>query len=86
MPPSWGRPARGEPIAVRARIVTSLAAGAAVVVSLGLAAPNPASASPDLAEVSPYLAKQLTSLTGKTTVLVHGATLADATRAVSATG
>ena len=71
---------------MRPRILTSLAAGAAVVISLGLAAPNPASAAPEAAGVSPYLAKQLTSLTGKTTVLVHGATLADATKAVSATG
>ena len=67
-------------------ILTSLAAGAAVLIALGLAAPNPASASPDQARVSPYLAKQLTSLTGKTTVLVHGTTLTDANRAVSATG
>ena len=71
---------------MRARILTTLAAGAAAVVALGLAAPTPASASPELAAVSPYLSKQLTSLTGKTTVLVHGATLADATRAVSAAG
>ncbi len=71
---------------MRARILTTLAAGAAAVVALGLAAPNPASASPDLAAVSPYLSKQLTSLSGKTTVLVHGATLADATRAVTAAG
>ena len=41
---------------------------------------------PRQAAVSPYLAKQLTSLTGKTTVLVHGATLADANRAVTAAG
>ena len=67
-------------------IITSLAAGTAAVIALVLAAPNPASASPDQARVSPYLSKQLTSLTGKTTVLVHGATLTDANRAVSATG
>jgi serine protease AprX len=71
---------------VRPRILTSLAAGAAAVITLGLAAPNPASAAPDLAAVSPYLGQQLTNLTGKTTVLVHGATLADATQAVTATG
>ena len=71
---------------MRARILTSLAAGAAAVVALGLAMPTPATASPDLAAVSPYLSKQLTSLSGKTIVLVHGATLADATKAVSATG
>jgi serine protease AprX len=71
---------------VRLRIPTTLAAVAAAVLALGLAAPNPASASPELASVSPFLSKQLTSLTGKTTVLVHGATLSDATRAVSAAG
>ncbi len=71
---------------MRPRLLTSLAAGAAVVISLGMGVPNPASASPELAQVSPYLARQLTSLSGTTTVLVHGATLADATRAVQATG
>jgi serine protease AprX len=70
----------------RARILTSLAAGAAAVIALGLSAPTPASASTDLAAVSPYLSKQLTSLSGKTVVLVHGKSLADATRAVSASG
>ncbi len=71
---------------VRSRILTSLAAGAAAVIALGLAAPTPASAAPELAAVSPYLANQLNTLTGKTTVLVHGATLADATKAISAAG
>lgn len=73
---------------MRPRILTSLAAGAASVIALGLglAVPNAASASPELARVSPYLAHQLTSLSGKTTVLVHGATLDDANRAVSTAG
>ena len=71
---------------MRPRILTSLAAGAAAVIALGLAMPTPATASPDLAAVSPYLSKQLTSLSGKTVVLVHGATLADANKAVSASG
>ena len=70
---------------MRSRLLTSLAAGAAAVLALGLAAPN-ANAAEEPADVSPYLSQQLTSLTGKTTVLVHGATLADATRAVTATG
>jgi serine protease AprX len=70
----------------RARILTPLAAGAAAVIALGLAAPTPASASADLAAVSPYLSKQLSSLSGKTVVLVHGKSLADATKAVSASG
>lgn len=70
---------------MRLRIPTSLAAGAAVALAFGLAAPTAASASED-ASLSPYLSRQLTSLTGKTTVLVHGATLGDATRAVTATG
>jgi serine protease AprX len=71
---------------VRLRVPTSLAAGAAVVLALGLAAQSPATAAPEQAAVSPFLAKQLTSLLGKTTVLVHGASLADANRAVSAAG
>ena len=70
---------------MRLSIPTSLAAGAVAILALGLASPSPATAAPDLAAVSPYLGRQLTSLTGKTTVLVHGATLADATSAVSAT-
>jgi serine protease AprX len=73
---------------VRRRLATSLAVGAAAVLSfagpLGLVTPEASAQS--LAQVSPYLAKQLTSLTGRTTVLVHGATLAQATSAVSASG
>ena len=60
---------------MRLRIPTSLAAAAAAVLAFGLAAPMAASAAPGQADLSPYLTKQLTSLTGKTTVLVHGATL-----------
>jgi len=71
---------------VRLRIPTSLAAAAAAVLAFGLAAPMSASAAPGQADLSPYLSKQLSSLTGKTTVLVHGATLADANRAVTAAG
>ncbi len=71
---------------MRLRIPTSLAAGAAVVLALGLAAPGTATAAGEPAAVSPYLSKQLTSLTGKTTVLVHGHALGDATRAVTAAG
>lgn len=71
---------------MRPRMLTSLAAGAAAVIALGLAAPTPASAAPDLASVSPFLSKQLGSLTGTTTVLVHGTTLASATKAVAAAG
>ena len=61
------------------------AAALALAASLGLAAPGAASAASGQAKVSPYLAEQLGSLSGKTTVLVHGATLGDATRAVSTT-
>jgi serine protease AprX len=71
---------------MRLHLPTAMATAAAAVLVLGLSAPTPATAAPDQAAVSPYLARQLTSLTGKTTVLVHGATLADATRAVTATG
>jgi serine protease AprX len=71
---------------MRLHLPTAMATAAAAVLVLGLSAPTPATAAPDQAAVSPYLARQLTSLTGKTTVLVHGATLAEATRAVTATG
>ncbi len=71
---------------MRLRIPTSVAAGAAAVLALGLAAPSPAGAAGQDADLSSYLTTQLTSLTGKTTVLVHGASLADADRAVTATG
>ncbi len=70
---------------MRLRIPTSLAAGAAAVLALGLAVPSPAGAA-DQADLSPYLSRQLSSLTGTTTVLVHGATLADADAAVTAAG
>jgi serine protease AprX len=71
---------------MRMHFPASVAAAAAAVLALGLSAPSPANAAPDQAAVSPFLAKQLTSLTGRTTVLVHGATLGDASRAVTATG
>jgi serine protease AprX len=71
---------------MRTRIPASLAAAAATVLAVGLAAPTPASAEEPLAEVSSFLGKQLTSLTGKTTVLVHGSSLAAANDAVRATG
>ena len=45
-----------------------------------------ASAAPDPANVSDFLARQLPGLTGSTTVLVHGSTLGDARRAASAAG
>ena len=58
---------------MRLRIPTSLALGAAAVVAAaGLSAPTSATASPQVADVSPYLSKQLTSLSGTTLVLVHG--------------
>ena len=47
--------------------------------------PAPATAPSGLAPVSPYLADLLPSLSGRSTVLVHGATLADAQRAVKQT-
>ena len=72
---------------MRLRIPTSLALGAAAVVAAaGLSAPTSASASPQPADVSPYLAQQLGSLSGTTLVLVHGSSLAAANDAVAATG
>ncbi len=71
---------------MRTRIPATIAAAAATVLAVGLAAPAPASAEEPLAEVSSFLGKQLTSLTGKTTVLVHGSSLAAANDAVRAAG
>ena len=71
---------------MRTRIPASIAAAAATVLAVGLAAPAPASAEEPLAEVSSFLGKQLTSLTGRTTVLVHGSSLAAANDAVRAAG
>lgn len=74
---------------MRFRIPTALAVGAAaVLVATGLTAPAATGADDSLAAVSPYLSKQLKTLTGgaRTTVLVHGDTLADANQAVAAAG
>ena len=70
---------------MRLHLPTSLAAAAAAVLALGLSVPGAASAAPDQADLSPYLSQQIGTLSGTTTVLVHGATLADANRAVSST-
>lgn len=64
------------------RATTGVAATAAAVLALGLSVP-PATAAPEPADVSDFLAGQLPSLTGSTTVYVHGTDLAaarDATR------
>lgn len=81
---------------MRRRTTTTLAGTAAAVLAFGLTAPLAAStaasaADPEpgaasLAEVSPYLARTLPSLTGKSTVLVHGSSLAAAREAVSGAG
>lgn len=61
-------------------LVSGLIAGAALTAI-------PASAQPALVPLSPSLVSQLlAAATGQTAVMVHGATLADAERAVSATG
>ncbi|MDQ3904831.1 MAG: hypothetical protein M3300_05140, partial [Actinomycetota bacterium] len=53
----------------------------------GSLAAMPASAEPALVPLSPSLASQLLpAVTGQLPVMVHGATLADAQRAVAATG
>jgi serine protease AprX len=63
-----------------------VALGAATLVALaGLMTVEPASAAPPPSPVSTFLAQQLPGLTGTTTVLVHGDTLADAKRAIKAT-
>ncbi len=75
------------------RLRTSLAVGAAALLT-GAAMLSPTQASGlavaddggRLAPVSPYLAATFDSLTGSSTVLVHGTTLADAQRAVRQAG
>lgn len=69
------------------RLTLGLTAAAALGAGVALPA-GPAAAAADPAPLQPYLAAQLTDLgpAQQTTVLVHGATLADARRAVEATG
>ncbi|GAA4696702.1 S8 family peptidase [Nocardioides nanhaiensis] len=74
----------------------ALAAGAATVLALGLTGAGSAAATADepataaqasgLARVSPFLADQLQSLTGRATVMVHGTDLAAARAAVADAG
>ncbi len=68
------------------RVTSALATAAAAVLALGLSAPGAATAAPERADVSDFLAGQLSSLTGRTTVLVHGTDTAAATRAVRSAG
>ncbi|SDS13393.1 serine protease AprX [Nocardioides scoriae] len=79
----------------RSLATTTLAGAAAAVLALGLTAPTAfaadgsSSSAADagaLADVSPYLARTLTGLTGQSTVLVHGTDLAAAADAVRAAG
>jgi serine protease AprX len=64
-----------------------LAGAATATLALGLlAAPPLASAAPPRADVSDFLGEQLTDLTGATTVMVHGTSLAAANDAVEAAG
>ena len=66
------------------RLTRSLALGAATLVALaGLTTGEPASAAPPPSPVSAFLAQQLPGLTGTTTVLVHGTTLATNATAMS---
>ncbi len=66
----------------------ALIAGAALITPTQAVATgaDPVSPTSGLAPVSPYLADSLPTLSGRSTVLVHGATLADARRAVSRSG
>lgn len=65
---------------------TALTVAAAAAVAAGLAVPTSASAAEDPANLSDYLSRQLGSLSGETTVMVHGTTLAAARDAVAAAG
>lgn len=75
---------------MRRRTIALAAAAAAALTSVSLTSPAAQAAGDDgsapRAAVSDYLADALGSLTGTTTVLVHGDTLADAQDAVAATG
>lgn len=71
------------------RLKTTLAMGAAALAaSAFLASPTTASAADDRANVSSFLAEQLTSLSSgaRAAVMVHGATLQEAKAAVAETG
>jgi len=69
------------------RLKHSAAAAAAVAAALaGLALPTTASAAPEPANVSDFLSRQLSGLTGSATVMVHGRSLSDARDAVAASG
>lgn len=63
-------------------VAASVLAASATFVAAG----TPASAAPQPANLSAFLAEQLPGLDGRTTVLVHGTTLAAAREAVRATG
>ncbi len=67
---------------------TTTLAGTAAAALLGLSVPTAATAADPTspAELSPYLASTLPGLTGKSTVLVHGADLAAASSAARAAG
>ena len=73
---------------MRPRVRSALAVGLSVGLSAFALTPAPSSAAEPLAPVSDYLAQQLPDLSrlSRTSVLVHGETLADAERAVSASG
>ncbi len=73
---------------MRPRVRSALAVGLTAALSAFALTPSPSSAAEPLAPVSGYLAQQLPDLSrlSRTTVLVHGETLADAEDAVSASG
>jgi serine protease AprX len=68
----------------RRSLLTGLLVGG--LIAGGSLAGMPASAEPVFVPLSPSLATQLPSASGEIPVMVHGATLADAERAVSVTG
>ena len=73
---------------MRPRVRSALAVGLTAGLSAFALVPSSSSAAEPLAPVSDYLAEQLPDLTrlSKTTVLVHGETLADAEDAVTSSG
>ena len=69
----------------RSRRALGAVSAAAVAVAAAVLA-TPAQAAPSAAPVQDFLADQLSTLTGVTTVMVHGTDIAAARAAVDATG
>lgn len=71
---------------MKSKILLACAASVLAATATLTAADPSASAAPQQADLSDFLTDQLTSLSGRTTVMVHGTSISAARQAVSATG